>query len=181
MSSGAILLPHRGVRPKIAKSAFVAPGAVVIGDVEIGPEASIWFGCVLRGDVNYIRVGAGTNLQDGTIVHVNHGRDGGAGEPCLIGAGVVAGHMALIHACTIEDGAFIGMRATVMDRAVVESGAMVAAGAVVTPGKRVRKGELWAGIPAKSARPLTAAEIADREYIASHYAELAARYLKELG
>jgi gamma-carbonic anhydrase len=177
----AILLPHCGVRPKLGEGAFVAPGAVVVGDVEIGARASIWFGCVLRGDVNRIRVGAMTNLQDGTIVHVNHGREGGPGEACLIGAGVVVGHMALIHACTIEDRSFIGMRATVMDRAVVETGAMVAAGAVVTPGKRVRAGEVWAGIPAKPVRAIRESELADIVYIAEHYAELAARYLAELG
>jgi carbonic anhydrase/acetyltransferase-like protein (isoleucine patch superfamily) len=181
MSAAApIILDHGGVSPRIAADAFVAPGAVVIGDVEIGPGASVWFGCVLRGDGSHIRVGARSNLQDGTIVHVNHGRDGGPGEPTLIGAGVVIGHMALIHACTIEDGAFIGMRATVMDRAVVERGAMVAAGALVTPAKRLRSGELWSGVPAKLARALSDAEKADIPYIANHYAELAARYRRAL-
>ncbi len=176
-----IILPFQGASPRIASDAFVAPGAVVIGDVEIGAGASIWFGCVLRGDVNRIRVGRMTNLQDGTVVHVNHGRAGGPGDACLIGEGVVIGHMALIHACSIEDGAFIGMRATVMDRALVETGAMVAAGAVVTPGKRVRAGELWSGVPAKAARTLSEAERADIPYIAHHYAELAARYRRDLG
>ena len=129
-----LILPYRGISPTIAEDAFIAETAVVIGDVVIGPGASIWYGCVLRGDVNKIRIGCNTNLQDGTIVHCNDPREGdyreiGGGEPTHIGNDVVVGHMALIHACTVEDGAFIGMRAVILDRAVVESGAMVAAGA----------------------------------------------------
>jgi len=172
-----LILPHDGKRPKIAADAFVAPTATVIGDVEIGSGTSVWFGCVLRGDVCFIRVGRNTNIQDGTVVHVNSARDGGACEPAIIGSGVVIGHSALIHACTIEDGAFIGMRATVMDRAVVESGAMVAGGAVVTPGKVVKSGQLWAGYPARYMRDLTAAERDNIPYTAEHYRELGARYL----
>ena len=179
-----VILPYRGVRPKIASDAFVAETAVIIGDVEIGTGSSIWYGCVLRGDVNRIRVGRGTNLQDGTIVHCNHDpagdyRETGGGEPTFIGDGVTAGHMALIHACTIESGAFIGMRSVVMDRAVVETGAMVAAGALVTPGKRVGKGQLWAGSPARHLRDLTVEEQANLPYIATHYAELTLGYLDE--
>jgi carbonic anhydrase/acetyltransferase-like protein (isoleucine patch superfamily) len=176
-----LIIPFNGKTPKIAADAFIAPNATIIGDVEIGSGASIWFGCVLRGDVCHIRVGAGTNLQDGTIVHVNHARDGDQGMPTLIGAGVVVGHAALIHACTLEDGAFIGMRATVMDMAVVEGGAMVAGGAVVTPGKRVKTGQLWAGIPARFARELTAEERAETDYVVKHYRELGAQYRAALG
>ena len=172
----ALILPYKGARPRIAADAFVAPTASVIGDVEIGPGASIWFGCVLRGDVCFIRVGRNTNIQDGTVVHVNSAREGSACEPTIIGSGVVIGHSALIHACTIEDGAFIGMRAAVMDRAVVESGAMVAGGAVVTPGKIVKSGQLWAGYPARYMRDLTAAERDNIPYTAEHYRELGARY-----
>ncbi len=179
-----VILPYRGIRPKIASDAFVAETAVIIGDVEIGSGSSIWYGCVLRGDVNKIRVGRGTNLQDGTIVHCNHDpsgdyRETGGGEATHIGDGVTAGHLALIHACTIEDHAFIGMRSVVMDRAVVESGAMVAAGALVTQGKRVGKGELWAGSPAKHLRDLSSEEQANLPYIAEHYAELTLGYLDE--
>ena len=172
-----LILPYKDVRPRIAADAFVAPTATVIGDVEIGAGASIWFGCVLRGDVCFIRVGRNTNIQDGTVVHVNSAREGSACEPTIIGSGVVIGHSALIHACTIEDGAFIGMRATLMDRAVVESGAMVAGGAVVTPGKVVKSGQLWAGYPARYMRDLTAAERDNIPYTAEHYRELGARYL----
>jgi len=174
----ALILPYRGIAPRIAADAFIAETAVVIGDVEIGAGASVWYGCVLRGDVNSIRVGAGTNLQDGTIVHCNHDRNGdyrqtGGGEPTRIGAGVVVGHMALLHACTVGDGAFIGMRAAVLDRATVADGGMVAAGAVVTPGKTVAGSEVWAGTPAKFMRAMSEGERAQVPYLVDHYKELA--------
>lgn len=173
----ALIRTHHGVTPVIAPSAFIAETAVVIGDVVIGENASVWYGCVLRGDDNSIRVGARTNIQDGTIVHINHEREGAAGTKTVIGADVTIGHMALIHACTLEDGCFVGMKACVMDGVVVESGAMVAAGALVTPGKRVKRGELWAGSPARLMRALTDAELKYFAYTAQHYADLAASYL----
>jgi carbonic anhydrase/acetyltransferase-like protein (isoleucine patch superfamily) len=172
----AVIKPYNGITPKIAADAFIAETAVVIGDVEIGAGSSIWYGCVLRGDSNSIRIGARTNIQDGTIIHVNHEREGAAGTKTTIGSDVTVGHMALLHACTLEDGSFVGMKACVMDGVVVEGGAMVAAGALVTPGKRVKKGELWAGSPAKLMRPLSEKEIAYFAYSARHYAELAASY-----
>lgn len=177
-----IILPFRGLQPKIADGVFIAENATLIGDVEIGPGSSIWYGCVLRGDVNRIRIGRNTNIQDGTVIHCDHDRDGdyrltGGGEPTLIGDDVTVGHMALLHACKVEDGAFIGMRAVVMNRAVIESGAMVAAGALVTPDKRVVGGELWGGAPARRMRELTAEERAFFPYSAAHYARLAATYL----
>jgi carbonic anhydrase/acetyltransferase-like protein (isoleucine patch superfamily) len=166
-----LILPFRNMLPKIDPSAFVAHTAVITGDVEIGPESGIWFGCVMRGDVDKIRVGARTNLQDGTIVHCTRSR-----WPCLIGSNVTIGHGAILHGCVLEDDSFVGMGATVMDGVVVESGAMVAAGALVTPGKRVRKGELWAGNPAKLMRELTAEELAFFPLSAQHYVELAKEY-----
>jgi gamma-carbonic anhydrase len=172
----ALIRPHHGVTPTVAASAFVAETSVIIGDVTIGEQASIWYGCVLRGDGNFIRVGARTNIQDGTIVHVNHEREGAAGTRTIIGADVTIGHMALIHACTLEDGCFIGMQACVMDGAVVESGAMVAAGALVTPGKRVKRGELWGGSPAKLMRKLTESELKYFSYTVEHYLEMAESY-----
>jgi carbonic anhydrase/acetyltransferase-like protein (isoleucine patch superfamily) len=172
----ALIKPYDGITPSIAPDAFIAETAVVIGDVEIGAGSSIWYGCVLRGDSNSIKIGARTNIQDGTIIHVNHEREGAAGTRTTIGSDVTVGHMALLHACTLEDGSFVGMKACVMDGAVVESGAMVAAGALVTPGKRVKKGELWAGSPAKLMRPLREKEIAYFTYSAQHYADLAASY-----
>lgn len=175
------IIPWNGKHPRIAPDAFIAPNAVVIGDVEIGSGASIWFGCVLRGDDNSIRIGQGTNIQDGTIVHVNSERDGDGGLPTHIGDGVVIGHCCLIHACTLQSGSFIGMRATVMDGAIIESGAMVAGGAVVTPGKVVKSGELWAGYPAKYMRDMNAVDRAEIPYIAQHYRALGARYRSALG
>nr|WP_211212221.1 gamma carbonic anhydrase family protein [Kiloniella laminariae] len=178
----ALILPYRGIFPKISPEAFIAETAVIIGDVEIGPGSSIWYGCVVRGDVNAIRIGKNTNIQDGTIIHVNHDREGGdyrvtaGGLPTFIGDGVTVGHAALLHACSVEDNAFIGMRAVVMDKATVQSGAMVAAGALVTPGKTVPTGELWSGSPAKKFRDLSDEEQKGIRYSASNYAELGKSY-----
>jgi carbonic anhydrase/acetyltransferase-like protein (isoleucine patch superfamily) len=167
--SGGLVLPFRNHLPEIAPDAFVAANATLIGRVEIGPRASIWYGCVLRGDLAEIRVGALTNVQDGTIVHVSSVKGGDTS----IGERVTIGHMALIHACRLEDRCFIGMKACVMDGAVVETGAWIAAGAVVTPGKRVKSGELWAGTPARFLRAVTAEEAHYIETLPVRYAELA--------
>lgn len=165
------IIPYRGSFPIIADSAFIAPTATVIGDTVIGPETGIWFGCVLRGDVNEIRIGARTNIQDGTVVHV-----ASQGQGTYIGDDITIGHMALLHACTLESGCFIGMKACVMDGAYVESDAMVAAGALITPGKRVRSGQLWAGTPAKYVRDLSDEERAGFAASAEHYVKLARTY-----
>jgi carbonic anhydrase/acetyltransferase-like protein (isoleucine patch superfamily) len=170
-SGGAIILPYKGITPTIHPDAFIAAGAVVIGDVHIGAFTNVWFGCVIRGDVNHIRIGERTNIQDGTVIHVT--RKTG---PTSIGSGITIGHQALLHACTIENDSFIGMGATVMDFAVVERGAFVAAGALVTPKKRVPSGEMWAGNPAKFFRPVSAEEAAFIPVSAQHYVNLAADY-----
>lgn len=180
----AIIRAHRGITPKIHPDAFIAENAVIIGDVEIGAGSSIWYGCVLRGDGNWIRIGRNTNIQDGTIVHVNHDpkgdyRETGGDMPCFIGDDVTVGHLALLHACTIESGAFIGMRSVVMDLAVVEGGAMVAAGALVTPRKHVAKGELWGGNPAKRLRELKPEDMEVFDHIGRSYVELGAAYRAE--
>lgn len=163
--------PYRGIWPKIHPTAFIAPGAVVIGDVEIGAESNVWYGCVIRGDVNHIRIGERTNVQDGTVIHVTR-----VTGPTLIGSGVTIGHAVLLHACTLEDDCFIGMRSTIMDAAVVESGAWVAAGAVITPSKKVLSGQVWAGVPAKYFRDMTPEEKAFIPVSSSNYTELAAEY-----
>ena len=152
---GAVILPYNGVYPTIHEDAFIAPGAVIIGDVHIGAETGVWFGCVIRGDVNHIRIGSRTNIQDGTVIHVT--RKTG---PTVIGSGITIGHRVLLHACTLEDGCFIGMGATIIDFAVVETGGFVAAGALVTPKKRVLSGQMWGGNPAKYMRDLTPEESA---------------------
>jgi carbonic anhydrase/acetyltransferase-like protein (isoleucine patch superfamily) len=151
-----LILPFGGKTPRIHPTAWIAPTAIVIGDVEIGPETGIWYGCVVRGDVNEIRIGARTNIQDGTVIHV-----AAEGQGTYIGDEITVGHMVLLHACTVESNAFVGMKSCVMDGAHVERHAMVAAGALLTPGKRVPSGELWGGSPARRIRDLTEAQLAD--------------------
>lgn len=170
--TGGVRLPFRNHVPTIAPDAFVAANATLIGQVEIGARANIWFSCVLRGDLAAIHVGALTNVQDGTVVHVSSVANGAT----WIGERVTIGHMALIHACRLEDRCFVGMKACVMDGAVVETGAWIAAGAVVTPGKRVKSGELWAGTPARLLRPVSAEEGRYIETLPERYAELAEQY-----
>ena len=167
-----IILPYGDRLPRIAEDAFVAPGASIIGDVEIGPQASVWFGCVLRGDEDAIRIGARSNLQDGTIVHVNSRRQG-----TYIGDDVSVGHMALLHACTLEEGAYVGMGAQILDGAIVEGGAMLAAGALLTSGKRVKRDELWAGRPAKFMRRIDSAEAERLKQTVNNYLRRSRLYL----
>lgn len=167
-----LILPYKGVMPKIHETAFIAENAVIIGDVEIGEGSGIWYNCVLRGDVNNIVIGARTNIQDGTVIHVSS-----EGQGSYVGDNVTVGHMALIHACTIENNAFIGMKSCIMDDSYVEENAMVAAGALITPGKRVKSRELWAGSPAKFMRALTDANIKGFAHSATHYYDLSRDYL----
>ena len=169
---GVSIIPFGGKTPVVHPSAFVAPGCRLIGDVEIGAEASIWYNCVLRGDVNRIRIGARTNIQDGTVVHVDSPlAPGDAGQPTLIGDDVLIGHMAMVHGCVLDDGAFVGLGATIMNACHVATGGMLAAGALLTPGKRIGAGELWTGRPARLARMLTEAEIAFNRLGVAHYVE----------
>ncbi|MDF2366433.1 DapH/DapD/GlmU-related protein [Sneathiella sp.] len=170
------IISFKGAMPEIADDAFIAPSADVIGDVRIGEKSSIWFNCVVRGDVGPIRIGKRSNIQDGTVIHISGGT-----HPTVIGDDVLVGHNCLIHGCTLEDGSFVGMGATILDGVVVETGAMVAAGALVTPGKRVPSGELWGGAPAKCLRKLTDEQQADLTGGADHYAELAQVYRAESG
>ncbi len=169
--------PHRGRLPLIAADAFVAANALVVGDVHVGARSSLWFGAIVRGDVNRIRIGADTNIQDATVIHCS---GIGSDSPTTIGDRVTVGHMALIHGCRLEDGCMIGMRAVVMDDAIVEGGAMVAAGALVTPGKRVPRGELWAGQPARKLRELSDDDLALIEKLARSYVDLSREYLESI-
>ncbi|MDE0724678.1 MAG: gamma carbonic anhydrase family protein [Alphaproteobacteria bacterium] len=170
----AFILPFKGTLPTIDSSAYVSPSATIAGDVHIGAGSSIWFNVAIRGDVNHVRIGENTNLQDGTVCHVTYNK-----YPLIIGSGVTVGHSAILHGCTLEDGAFVGMGATVMDGATVESGAMVAAGALVSPGKVVKSGELWSGIPAKKMRNMTGDETDYLPWSAEHYRKLGAQYESE--
>lgn len=168
---GAIILPYLGIHPTIHPDAFIAPGAVVIGDVHIGAESSVWFGCVIRGDVNSIRIGERTNIQDGTVIHVT--RKTG---PTTIGSGITIGHRVLIHAAILEDHCFVGMGATLLDFATVETGGFLAAGSMLTSHKHVPTGQMWAGNPAKPFRDLKQDEIDFIPVSAQNYVDLAKDY-----
>ncbi|CAB3793886.1 gamma carbonic anhydrase family protein [Pararobbsia alpina] len=162
---------HLRMQPRIDSSAFIAAGTAIIADVEIGARSSIWFNCVLRGDVQRISVGAGTNIQDGSVVHCSTG-----GRPTLIGDAVSVGHGAILHSCTIEDTGFVGFGARVLDGAIIRRGGMLAAGAVLTPGKVVGTGELWAGNPAKLLRTMESKELSALSAVAERYMALALAY-----
>jgi carbonic anhydrase/acetyltransferase-like protein (isoleucine patch superfamily) len=171
--------PYNGVLPTLGARAYIDPAAAVIGDVVLGDDVSVWPLTVIRGDVNFIRIGDRTNIQDGTVIHVSH--DGPhaklGGFATRIGSDVTIGHKAIIHACTIEDAVLIGMGAIVLDGAVVKKHGFVGAGALVPPGKVIGEGELWLGNPARKARMLSDAEIEALYYSAGHYVRLKDQYL----
>lgn len=171
-TGGGRLLPYKDKRPRIAPDAFVADGTQIIGDVDIASRVNVWFNCVIRGDEQAVTIGANTNVQDGTVIHVHSLKQG-----TYIGADVTIGHMSLLHACTLEDGAFCGMGGIVLDGAVIEGGAMLAAGAMLTPGKRIPRGELWAGRPARLARKLTRDELDGMRRTIETYTVRAEEYL----
>lgn len=166
-----LIVPFNNHVPKIHPTAWVAPNATIIGEVEVGEMAGIWYNVVLRGDGPGIKIGDNTNIQDGVVIHVSSNRQG-----TVIGRNITVGHLALLHACTVQDDAFIGMHSTVLDGAVVETGAMVAAGALVSPGKVVKSGELWAGNPARKIRDITERDLMVFKGSALHYMELAKAY-----
>ena len=182
-----LISKHKTVRavydktPALPSDGFIAPSASVMGDVVIGERSSVWYGAVLRGDVNRIRVGADTNIQDNAVVHVATTNVGGVAMPTIIGDRVTIGHNAILHACVVKDDAFVGMGATLMDGATVEKGAMVAAGALVTPGVTIPSGELWAGAPARFMRAMTAEEKAFTATSAATYAEVGGVHAAECG
>jgi carbonic anhydrase/acetyltransferase-like protein (isoleucine patch superfamily) len=166
-----VILAYEGKAPRLAPSAFVAEGSVVTGDVEIGEDSSIWFGTVIRGDVNHVRIGARTNIQDQSMVHVTGGT-----HPTSVGDDVTVGHRAVLHGCTVHDRSLVGIGAIVLDGAVVGPDAMVGAGALVPPGMVVPPGTLVLGAPAKVKRALTAEEIAGLRASAASYVRRAATY-----
>jgi len=172
--------PYEGHWPEIDPSAYIAPTAVIIGRVKIGPRASVWDGCVLRGDVSHIEIGEETNVQDGTVIHLTSATLNTQAIPTLVGARVTIGHCALLHACTVEDDGFVGMRATMLDESHVASGAMLGAGALLTPRKAVPTGELWVGSPARKARDLGPEALEDFRKSAAHYVNLAQQHKHEL-
>jgi carbonic anhydrase/acetyltransferase-like protein (isoleucine patch superfamily) len=170
----ALIRAWGGKAPRLADSVWVAEDAVVIGDVEIGPESSIWFGAVVRGDVNHIRIGARTNVQDHAVLHVTGGT-----HPTVVGDDVTLGHRVTLHGCTVKDRCLIGIGAVVMDGAVVGEDAMVGAGSLVPPGMVVPTGMLALGSPAKVKRELTREEIEYFRRSATSYAGYAGQYRRE--
>jgi carbonic anhydrase/acetyltransferase-like protein (isoleucine patch superfamily) len=177
---GATILPFGGKVPRIHDSAFIAPGARVIGDVEVGADASVWYNCVLRGDINRIVLGARSNVQDGTVIHVEGPRPESSmptdGLPTLIGEDCLIGHSAILHGCVLEDRAFVGMDAVAMDGARVGSGAMLGAGALLSPGKAIPAGEVWIGRPAKFLRAQGPEQEAKIAFQCQRYVDLARRH-----
>lgn len=169
--SGGLLYVLGNKAPQIDPTAWIAPTAVLIGDVRVGPGANIWFHCVLRADTNPIIIGARSNVQDGTIVHVDH-----MDNPTIIGDDVTIGHAAIIHACRLENRAFVGMGATVMDGAVIEEAGLLGARGLLGPGKRIGRQELWAGSPAKFVRAMSDAERTGWDQTVPHYVGLATEF-----
>jgi carbonic anhydrase/acetyltransferase-like protein (isoleucine patch superfamily) len=171
----------QGMAPHIDTSAFIAETAVIIGDVTIGPQSSIWYNCVVRGDVNFIRIGARSNVQDLSMLHVTHKKHADdPGAPLIIGDDVTIGHSVTLHGCTIENGAFIGMQAMVMDKAVIGTGALVGARAMVTEGTVIPPHTLWVGAPAKFKRDLTPDEVAWLQRSAGNYVKYSLQYIEDV-
>lgn len=173
--TSALILPFHDKAPQIDASAFLAPGAVILGDVVIGAESSVWFGCVIRGDVNWIRIGRRTNIQDGTVCHVTPGD-----FPLLLGNDVTVGHGVVLHGCRIGDRTLVGIGARVLDGAVIGSESLIAAGSVVREGTTVGNGQLWAGVPAVRKRELTTEEIAQIRLSADFYVHYSPQYREML-
>lgn len=161
--------------PRIDPSVWVAPGAVVLGRVRLQPRSSVWYGCVLRGDQEFIDVGEETNIQDGSVLHVD------PGHPCILGNRVTLGHRAVVHASTVEDGALIGINATVLSRCVIGEGALIAAGALVREGTRVPPHTLWAGCPARQVKELDERQRKRLAHTYQHYVNNAAIFLARFG
>jgi len=162
------LLPSES--PQVAGTAFVAEGAMLLGSVKVGDEASIWYGCVLRGDINHIVIGSRSNVQDGTIIHVADD------YPAIVGEGVSIGHRAIIHACEVGDGTLVGMGAIIMDGARIGARSMIGAGALVTKHMQVPEGSLVLGSPARVIRKLSAEEMQQNTALAAKYVEISRRY-----
>ena len=163
-SPAMIVLPFEGKKPRLGQGVFVAENVTIVGDVEIGNDCSIWFGTVLRGDVNHIRIGSRTNIQDNCVLHVTQGT-----HPTILEEEVTLGHSAVVHGATVRRGALIGIRATVMDGADVGESAFIGAGALVTPRTKVPPRTLWLGSPARQLRPLSEAEVDDLRHYHRNY------------
>jgi len=171
---------YKGKLPELGTGVYVDEMALVVGDVVIGADSSVWPMCVLRGDVNSIRIGQGSNIQDGSVLHVTH-RSGSheQGHPLVVGDRVTVGHKVILHGCRIGNDCLIGMGSTVMDGGVIEDGVLLGAGSLVPPGKTLQSGYLYLGNPARRVRPLNEGEKAYFEYSAAHYLRLKDDYIKQ--
>lgn len=167
----SVIMQYKGKSPEIDETCVILPNTSIIGDVVIGAECSVWFGTVIRGDVNYIRIGSRTNIQDNSVIHVTTG-----GSPTIIGNDVTIGHNAIIHACTIGDRVLVGMGAIVMDDVNVGEDCLIAAGSVLPPGKTYPSGHLIKGSPAKAVRALSESEKDGLLKSALHYVNVASNY-----
>lgn len=166
-----------GIAPQLAESAWIHDSAQVIGDVMLGEESSVWPNVAARGDVNHIRIGRQSNIQDNSVLHVTHKRDNDPeGAPLIIGDRVTVGHGVILHGCTIGDECLVGMGSIILDRAVLQERVMVGAGSLVPPGKVLRSGFLYLGRPVKEIRPLTEDELASFNYSANNYVQLMKKY-----
>jgi carbonic anhydrase/acetyltransferase-like protein (isoleucine patch superfamily) len=169
---------YQGISPRTGNGIYIHPSASVIGDVELGDHVSVWPGTVIRGDVNFIRIGAGTNVQDLSMLHVSHKSSWDpAGAPLIIGSNVTIGHKVILHGCTVEDECLIGMGSIIMDKAVVQKHVLVGAGTLVPEGKVLESGYLYLGSPARKIRQLTQKELEHFKYSANHYIKLKNQYL----
>ena len=171
------IIPHHHIYPQIDASAYIHPSAQIIGETILGAEVSVWCNAVIRGDVNHIHIGAGTNIQDLSMLHVSHKSAWDArGAPLVIGERVTVGHSVILHGCSIGNECLIGMGSIVMDKAVLEDRVLLGAGSLVPEGKVLQSGYLYVGRPAKPLRPLTVEELAYFDYSAEHYVKLARSY-----
>ena len=172
----AVIKPYKGVFPKVHPSVYLSDNVYVIGDVEIGEDSSVWFGSVIRGDVNYIRIVKRTNIQDNTVVHVTHDT-----HPTIIGDNVTVGHRVILHGCLLGNNILVGMGAVIMDGVEIEDYVLVGAGALITPNKKIPSGVLVAGVPAKIVRDLREEEIKLIEESAENYVRYKNEYLNTQG
>ncbi len=176
-----MLMEFKGMKPELGKNVFIAPNTSVIGEVSIGEESSIWFGSVVRGDVHFIKIGKRTNIQDMSMIHVTHYKNGdrSTGNPTIIGDDVTVGHKVMLHGCTVKDRCLIGMSATILDGAVIGEDSIVAAGALVTKNKTFPPRSLIMGSPAKAVKELTQEEVAELKASAERYVAFKDEYLQQ--
>ncbi|WP_043532677.1 gamma carbonic anhydrase family protein [Litchfieldella xinjiangensis] len=170
----------QGITPRLGERVYVDPTSVVLGDVALGDDCSVWPMAVIRGDMHRIRIGARCSIQDGSVLHITHASDfNPGGYPLTLGEDVTVGHKAILHGCTVGNRVLVGMGAIVMDGAVVEDDVLLAAGAVVPPGKHLESGHVYAGSPARAVRPLKESEREFFTYSAANYVKLKDQYLRE--